>query len=105
MLEIALGGAGGVAAVALVGLGEIDAGGVFCLVFVDDDVALVVIALADQPAEDAAGIAGSAMRLSAVLPYQVVTLSLEIERQNVSCGSETLIQRSIRANRPSTRGR
>ena len=51
------------------------------------------------------GSVGSAIRLSGVLPYHAVTLSLEIERQNVSAGSDTLIQRSMRANRPSTRGR
>src|ERR1035441_5585045 len=47
------------------------------------------------------GSAGSAMRLSGVLPYQVVMLSLEMERQNASCGSDRLIQRSMRANKPS----
>ena len=41
-----------------------------------------------------AGSTGSAMRLSAVRPYQVVMLSLEIERQNVSLGSVSLVQRS-----------
>src|SRR3990172_1443974 len=53
----------------------------------------------------AAGFSGSAMRLSAVLPYHVVMLSLEIERQKTSEASRVLVQRSMRANRPSIRGR
>ena len=40
-------------AVALVGLASIHIVGVLCCVFVDDGVALVVVALADEPAEDA----------------------------------------------------
>ena len=58
-LQIAIGRAArlvAVAAVALVRLGQIDAGAVLRLVVVDDAVALVVARLADQPAEDAAGI-------------------------------------------------
>ncbi|MNY62293.1 hypothetical protein D3C86_1990860 [compost metagenome] len=45
------------------------------------------------------------MRLSAVLPYQVVTLLFEMERQNTSLASARLVQRSMRANKPSMRGR
>ena len=47
----------------------------------------------------------AAMRLSAVLPYQVVTLSLEIERQKLSWRLASLVQRSMRAKSPSRRGR
>ncbi len=51
------------------------------------------------------GSAGSAMRLLSVFPYQVVMLSLEIERQNTSVGSAVLVQRSMRAKSPAIRGR
>src|SRR5262245_5564438 len=49
--------------------------------------------------------AGSATRLSADLPYQVVMLSLEIERQKTSDKSPVFVQRSMRAKSPSVRGR
>ena len=45
------------------------------------------------------------MRLLDVLPYQVVMLSLEMERQKTSVASSVFIQRSMRANSPSMRGR
>ena len=51
------------------------------------------------------GLAGSEMRLSGVLPYQVVTLSLEMERQKTSVASPVFVQRSMRAKSPSIRGR
>lgn len=47
----------------------------------------------------------AAKRLSSVLPYQVVMLSLDMERQKLSFGSARLVQRSTRAKSPSMRGR
>ena len=92
-------------AVALVGLGDIDRSRILAFVFVHHGIARVIRALADQPAEDLLRIRGFAMRDSAVLPYQVVMFSFDTERQHTAAGSETHVQRSIRANRPSTRGR
>ena len=54
--EVAVGRAARVASIALVGLGEVNAIGVFRFVSVDDDVALVVVALADEPGKDASRI-------------------------------------------------
>ena len=49
VLEVPLGGTRRIAAVALVCLGEINPRRVLRLILIDDNVALVVIALADQP--------------------------------------------------------
>ena len=51
------------------------------------------------------GSAGSATRLVAFWPNQVVMLSFEIVLQKTSVASATFDQRSMRANSPSTRGR
>ena len=48
---------------------------------------------------------GSAMRLSAVWPNQVVILSFEMDRQKTSELSDRFSQRSMRAKSPYTRGR
>ena len=69
------------------------------------DIPLVVVDLAGAQLKIREGSAGSAMRLSLVLPYQVVTLSLVIDRQNMSVGSAMLVKRSMRADAFSTRGR
>jgi hypothetical protein len=50
------------------------------------------------------GLSGSAMRDSASKPYTVRTLSREIERQ-CDDPSSMQVQRSIRENSPSVRGR
>src|SRR5437588_6581531 len=56
MFEIAVGGTGRVRSIVLVGLGEINSIRIFQFVLINNHVALVVIALADQPGEDAGGI-------------------------------------------------
>ena len=109
-LEIAIGGTPWVLLVAtilLVGLRKINVFGVLRFVVIRNDVALVVVALADEPAEDTFRISGSAIReLSlSLLPYQVVMLSFEMERQKISSGLAAFVHRSMWANRPSTRGR
>ena len=75
---------------------------VFGLVLVDDDIALVVEALVEQPAEDALSSAGSAIREAGEVPYSEVTLPDVITRQWTS--PPVCDQRSMRANEPSVLG-
>ena len=85
---------------------EVDVDGVLRLVRVEDRVALVVVALRDQPAEDARWVRGVGLGDPGVvrLPNTLVTLSRVIERQWMSPES-LAVQRSMRAKSPSTRGR
>ena len=59
--QVAVGGTPGIvafAAIALVGLGQVDSSAVLRLVLVDDGVALVVAGFANQPTEDAPRVLG-----------------------------------------------
>ncbi len=112
-LEVALGRAGLDAAVALVGSrGRVarsvleDLRGVLGAVAVDDDVALVVVALADQPAEDMACVrgVGNAALGGLAVPGGDVVLG-DGAPEVIGPRRSVLVQCSMRAKSPSIRGR